>query len=187
VVLLGRPEVEDLRDVDQQAGNVMTTIDGPAVARRSFFHDPDAPPATVVVPSAFCAARDTAGRLLLVRRCDSGTWELPGGQVDVGETAVRAAVRETLEESGVSVMVTGMVGLFTDPGHVVRARIGTVRQQFVVVFSARPTAGTPRGDAHETSDAAWVDIADLPRLAIESPIRGWIASALSEDVLPQLA
>jgi 8-oxo-dGTP diphosphatase len=164
----------------------MTTIDRAAAVRRSFFRDPDAPPATVVVPSVFCAVRDPAGLLLLVRRCDSGMWELPGGQVDVGETAVQAAVRETLEESGVSVMVTGLVGLFTDPGHVVRSRIGMVRQQFVVVFHARAVAGTPYGDAHETSAAAWVETADLPGLAIESPIRGWIARALSDHVEPQL-
>jgi 8-oxo-dGTP pyrophosphatase MutT (NUDIX family) len=165
----------------------MSTVDRRAPARRSFFHDPDSPPATVVVPSVFCAVRDMARRLLLVRRCDSGTWELPGGQVDVGETAVQAAVRETMEESGVSVMVTGIVGLFTDPGHVVRSRIGTVRQQFVVVFSARAVAGAPRGDTHETSEAAWVEAGDLPGLAIESPINGWIAQALSDDEGPQLS
>ena len=64
----------------------MTTIDRVAPARRSFFRDPEAPPATVVVPSVFCAVRGPGGQLLLVRRCDSGTWELPGGQVDIGET-----------------------------------------------------------------------------------------------------
>jgi 8-oxo-dGTP diphosphatase len=165
----------------------MTTISRVAPARRSFFRNPDAPPATVVVPSAFCAVRGTAGRLLLVRRCDSAMWELPGGQVDVGETAVQAAVRETLEEAGVSVVVTGLVGLFTDPGHVVRSRMGTVRQPFVVVFSARPVAGTPHGDAHETSDAAWVAVADLPGLAIDPPVDAWIARALSEDDGPQLS
>jgi 8-oxo-dGTP diphosphatase len=165
----------------------MTTIDRVATARRSFFRDPDAPPATAVVPSVFCAVRGPDGELLLVRRRDSGTWELPGGQVDVGETAEQAAVRETMEEAGVSVVVTGMVGLFTDPGHVVRSSIGTVRQQFVVVFSARPVAGTPHGDAHETSEAAWVQIAALPGLAIDPPIARWIACALSDDVRPQLA
>ncbi len=65
--------------------------------RRVHFHDPAAPVATVVVPSIFVAARDSNGQLLLVRRCDSGTWELPGGRVDVGESAVVAAVREIAE------------------------------------------------------------------------------------------
>ena len=96
----------------------MTTMDGTALNRAVYFHDPDAPPASVVVPSVFVAVRGRGGRLLLVRRCDSGTWELPGGRVDVGETAVEAAVRETAEEAGVRVLVTEIAGLFTDPGHV---------------------------------------------------------------------
>jgi 8-oxo-dGTP diphosphatase len=172
---------------DSQAGTVMTTIDRVDSVRQPFFHDPDAPPATVVVPSVFCVVRNTAGDLLLVRRCDSGTWELPGGQVDVGETAVQTVVRETREETGVSVVVTGLVGLFTDPGHVVRSRTGTVRQQFVVVCSARPVAGAPRGDGYETSDAAWVAVTDLPALAVPAPVDGWIARALADDEGPQLA
>ena len=72
----------------------MTTIERASGTRTVHFHDPAAPPASRVVPSVFVAARWTGGRLLLVRRCDSGTWELPGGRVDVGETAVQAAVRE---------------------------------------------------------------------------------------------
>src|SRR3978361_1402011 len=121
----------------------MTTIDRAAVIRQVYFHDPGAPTATVVVPSVFVAARWLGGRLLLVRRCDSGTWELPGGRVDVGETAVDAAVRETAEEAGVQVLVTAFAGLFTDPGHVVRSPEGEVRQQFALLFRARVLYGTP--------------------------------------------
>ncbi len=40
--------------------------------RRVHFHDPDAPAARVVTPSVFVAVREEQGRLLLVRRCDSG-------------------------------------------------------------------------------------------------------------------
>jgi len=153
-----------------------------------YFHDPEAPAATVVVPSVFVAAREPAGRLLLVRRCDSGMWELPGGRVDVGETAVEAAVRETQEEAGLSVVVTGIVGLFTDPGHVVRGLNGEVRQQFAVVFRAEVMAGgVPRGDQHETSDAGWIAPSDLSGLRIEPPVRAWIAHALGVDGSPMLS
>ena len=115
----------------------MTTIDGTRLTRQVYFHDPSAPVAQSVVPSVFVAVRGHFGSLLMVRRCDSGAWELPGGRVDVGESAGEAAVREVLEEAGVHVLVTGIVGLFTDPGHVVCAATGEVRQQFVVVFGAR--------------------------------------------------
>src|SRR3954462_8120816 len=124
-----------------RVGMAMTTIDRAAVTRHVYFQDPSAPVATVVVPSVFVAVRWLGGRLLLVRRCDSGSGELPGGRVDVGETAVEAAVRETQEEAGLSVVVTGIVGLFTDPGHVVRGLNGEVRQQFAVVFRAEVMAG----------------------------------------------
>jgi 8-oxo-dGTP pyrophosphatase MutT (NUDIX family) len=159
---------------------------GPA-PRQVYFHDPEAPAASVVVPSVFVAVRWHEGRLLLVRRCDSGAWELPGGRVDVGETAVDAAVRETAEEAGIHVVVTGLVGIFTDPGHVIRSLTGEVRQQFAVLFRARAVGGVPRGDLHETSEAAWVAVAELPRLLIPAPARAWIAEALANDDAPLIA
>jgi 8-oxo-dGTP pyrophosphatase MutT (NUDIX family) len=67
----------------------------------------------------FAAVRDVTGRVLLVRRCATGDWELPGGHVDPGESASDAAVREAAEESGITVEVTGLAGLYTDPGHVI--------------------------------------------------------------------
>lgn len=159
----------------------------PDPVRTVHFHDPDAPPATAVVPSVFVAVRDPLSRLLLVRRCDSGAWELPGGRVDVGESAQAAALRETVEESGVWVRITGLVGLYTDPGHVVRAVDGTVRQQFVVVFRARPLDGSPSGDQCETCDAAWVAPRDVDRMPVDRPVRRWIVDALCLDASPQLA
>jgi 8-oxo-dGTP diphosphatase len=164
----------------------MTTIDGAAATRAVFFHDPSAPAATAVVPSVFVAARWVGGRLLLVRRCDSGCWELPGGRVDVGESAVAAAVRETAEESGVRVLITEFAGLFSDPGCVIRSPDGEVRQQFAVLFRARVLGGAPRGDRHETSEAAWVAPAELGGLAIEPCARIRIDQALSIGDPPYL-
>jgi 8-oxo-dGTP pyrophosphatase MutT (NUDIX family) len=164
----------------------MTTLDRAPATRQVFFHVPGAPPATVVVPSVFVAARWVGGRLLLVRRCDSGCWELPGGRVDVGENAVDAAVRETAEEAGVQVLITGLAGLFSDPGHVVRSPDGEVRQQFAVLLRARPLRGVPRGDLHETSEAAWVAPIDIPRLDVEPAARNWIDQALSIGDAPYL-
>lgn len=83
--------------------------------RRVHFHDPDASPARVVTPSVFVAVREEQGRLLLVRRCDSGAWELPEGRVDVGESAVEAAVREAAEETGLRVRSPGSSGCSPTP------------------------------------------------------------------------
>jgi 8-oxo-dGTP diphosphatase len=164
----------------------MTTIERQTVTRQVYFHDPGAPTATVVVPSVFVAVRWIGGRLLLVRRCDSGTWELPGGRVDVGETAVDAAVRETEEESGVRVMVTGIAGLVTDPGHVIRSPAGEVRQQFAVLFRARALGGVPRADLHETIEAAWVALAEIPDMPMQPSARKWVTLALCVGEPPRL-
>ena len=164
----------------------MTAIVQATATRQVYFHDPVAPVAPRVVPSVFVAVRGPRRSLLLVRRCDSGAWELPGGRVDVGESAVQAAVREAAEETGVQVTVTGLVGLFTDPGHVVRAADGEVRQQFALLFRARAVGGSPRGDQHETSEAAWVAPADVPALSMELPIRNWVARALAVGQPPYL-
>jgi len=165
----------------------MTTIDHAVRTRQVYFHDPLAPAASLVAPSVFVAVRWHHGTLLLVRRCDSGTWELPGGRVDVGETAVEAAVRETVEETGVHVEVTELAGLFTDPRHVVRAIDGEVRQQFALLFRARAVGGMPHGDQHETSEAAWVTVADLAGLPMEPVVRLWVAQALAMGEPPLLS
>ncbi|MGY1746949.1 NUDIX domain-containing protein [Blastococcus sp. SYSU D00695] len=164
----------------------MTGTDAATEVRRVYYHEEDAPAAAVVTPSAFVAVRDGEGRLLLVRRCDSGAWELPGGRVDVGETAVGAAAREVAEEAGIDVAVTGLVGVFSDPGHVIRARTGEVRQQFALVFRAEAAGGAPHGDGDETSEVAWVPVADVDRLPVEPASRLWIAAALAPEGPPLL-
>jgi 8-oxo-dGTP diphosphatase len=158
------------------------TESGRREVRREYDHDPDAPAPTYVAPAAFVAVRDPAGALLLVRRRDTGDWELPGGRVEPGESATDAAVRETAEESGVNVEITGVVGIYTDPGYLIaEPRTGAVRQPFAVCFHARARSGTPRGDQDETSDARWVATSHLPALPIHPAIRRRISHALAAD------
>ncbi len=138
------------------------------------------PPGRRCGPVRFRRGRDVTGRLLLVRRCDTGDWELPGGHVDPGESASDAAVRETAEESGVTVEVTGLVGIYTDPGHVIAdPRAGLVRQPFAVCFHARPLRGSPGGDQAETSDARWYALGDISALSIRPTMRMRITHALT--------
>jgi 8-oxo-dGTP diphosphatase len=168
-------------------GGPVGVRDQQGAVRRVHFHDPDAPVAVVVAPSVFVAARNGDGQLLLVRRCDSGTWELPGGRVDVGESAQAAAVRETAEESGLHVQITGLVGLFTDPGHVVEPAVGgEIRQQFVVCFHGYTAGGTPRPDFVETSAADWFDPREVEVLPVEPSALMVIHHALSGATQPFL-
>jgi 8-oxo-dGTP diphosphatase len=164
----------------------MTTIEQPLVSRG--VHSRPAPPrpATVVAPAVYVAVRWFGGRLLLVCRSPGEVWELPGGCVRVGETAIAAAVRSTAEQAGVQVLVTGIAGLFTAPGHLVRAPDGEVRQQFAVLLHARAVGGVPHADLRETSRAEWVAVADISRLAMEPSARVRVATAIAVGDPPYL-
>jgi 8-oxo-dGTP pyrophosphatase MutT (NUDIX family) len=142
------------------------------MARRIDYHDdPAAPPATCIVPSVNVAVADAAGRILLICRTDNGNWALPGGAVDLDESLPAAAVRETREETGVDCEITGLVGIYTDPGHVVLyTSNGEVRQEFSVVLTARPTGGaaTP---SKETSQVRWVSIEEAAGYQMDPSMR----------------
>ena len=68
------------------------------VRLREYYRDPNAPRAHDVLPAAFAAVRNLVGEVFLVRRIDNGYWELPGGRLEVGESATQAVIREVAEE-----------------------------------------------------------------------------------------
>jgi 8-oxo-dGTP pyrophosphatase MutT (NUDIX family) len=136
------------------------------------------------------AAREVTGRLLLVRRCDTGDWELPGGHVDPGESASEAAIRETAEESGITVDITGLAGIYTDRGHVIAdPRTGRMRQPFALCFHARALYGSPGGDQARPARPDGSPPETSPRCRSSRPCAGgsttrWppAAHAISADI-----
>jgi 8-oxo-dGTP pyrophosphatase MutT (NUDIX family) len=148
------------------------------MARVDFWDDPNAPFPTSIVPSV-TAVVVRAAQLLLIHKVDNDRWALPGGGVDRGESAVHAACRETAEETGLDVRVAGLVGVYTDPRHVMRYDDGEVRQQFSICFRAEPIGGSLRPQPGETSEARWVPASDLPSLDIHPSMRMRIDDGLA--------
>jgi ADP-ribose pyrophosphatase YjhB (NUDIX family) len=140
------------------------------MARIDHYNDPDAPPANSIVVACTVFVTDEQDRVLLIRRTDNGLWALPGGAQEFGEYIAETAVRETQEEAGVDVDVTGLVGIYTDPRHVVEFSDGEVRQQFSICFHARYVGGAPT-PSDESSSVEWVERKDLDRLAIHPSMR----------------
>jgi 8-oxo-dGTP pyrophosphatase MutT (NUDIX family) len=139
--------------------------------RLDYYDDPAAPAATTLVPSANVVAVNDDGEILLIRRSDNGNWALPGGAMDLGESLPDTAVRETAEETGIDVVVTGLVGIFTDPRHVILyTSDGEVRQEFSVVFTARPVGGDPT-TSDESTEVRWVPVANLQSLPMDRSMR----------------
>lgn len=124
--------------------------------RIDFYNDPDAPAPNSLVPSVNVAVTNEAGELLLIRRTDNGNWALPGGAIDLGESIPAAAIRETLEETGILCEITGIVGTYSDPNHVILyTSNGEVRQEFSLVLRGRAVSGDPTPSS-ESSEVRWV-------------------------------
>ena len=113
-------------------------------------------------------------RFLVVREAKHGTrWYLPAGRVEPGETLPEAALRETLEETGVPVALEGVLKVQHTPG--------AAGARLRALFLARPADDTPpRTTANEHSlEARWVTLAELDRLPLRGPevraIFEWVA------------
>ena len=141
------------------------------MARIDYYDDPQAPKANSLVPSANVVVTNDAGHVLVIRRSDNDNWALPGGAMDLGESLTQAAVREVREETGVACEITGLVGIYTDPKHVVLyTSDGEARQEFSVVFTARAVGGQPTPSS-ESSDVLWVARDDLAGLSMDRSMR----------------
>lgn len=107
------------------------------------------------------------GIVLVRRRNPPEGWALPGGFVDYGESAERAARREAEEETGLKVRLTELFGVYSDPSRDPR------QHTISTVFIAR-AAGTPRGG----DDAAEARV--FPLDALPSPLAFDHARILAE-------
>lgn len=99
---------------------------------------------------------ELGGGILLVQRDIEpgyGKWTFPGGFVERGERAETAAEREVLEECGLEIEVTGVLGLYTYEGQI----------PAIAVFTAEVTGGSP-----EPLDET-MDVQSFPRDALPWP------------------
>src|SRR5262250_2818682 len=139
--------------------------------RIDYLDDPAAPKATSVVPSANVIVVNDQGEILMIRRTDNNNWAVPGGGMVLGESITDTAVRETQEETGITCEITGLVGIYTNPRHVIRYTSNNeVRQEFSIVFTARPVAGELRPSS-ESSEPQWVSPIAIPDLLMHPSMR----------------
>ena len=103
-------------------------------------------------------------RFLLVQESKYGQpWYLPAGRVEAGESFAVAAVRETLEEAGIPVRVTGLIRIEYSPS--------PAGARMRVIFLAEPTDDTPPKTEpdDESLGAAWVALDDLANYTLRGP------------------
>ena len=153
--------------------------------RIDYYYDTNAPKAKTIVPAVsaviLCNQRD----ILLQERVDNGMWSLPGGGMEPGETVEDAIKREVMEETGLVVVVKKLVGIYSDPNHVIKYADGEVRQQFSICFLCEVIDGSIR-TSHESKRVAFVPLRDLHTIHIHESQIIRIQDALSDKNQPFL-
>jgi ADP-ribose pyrophosphatase YjhB (NUDIX family) len=84
------------------------------------------------------------GQVLVIKRRDSGAWQLPGGVLELDERVEDGLRREVWEEAGVRIEPVRLTGVYKN------MKLGVV----ALVFRARPVEGTP-GPTEEATRVAW--------------------------------
>jgi ADP-ribose pyrophosphatase YjhB (NUDIX family) len=135
------------------------------VARREYYDDPSAPAPNSLVVATSAVVTDDRGRILLQRRADSGNWAMPGGGMEMTESLTDSVIREVKEETGFDIEVTGIVGTYTDPRHIIAYTDGEVRRQFNICYTARITSGK-LSISNESTEIRFVDPSELASLQI---------------------
>jgi 8-oxo-dGTP diphosphatase len=121
--------------------------------------------------------RDRNGRVLLVSRGRPpflGHWGLPGGFCEWRETTEDCCARETLEETGLTVRVGELLGVYSRPDRDPRGHNVTV------LYAARPLKGRARG-GDDAAEARWFSPRDLSKLAFAFDHREIVLEQLARD------
>jgi ADP-ribose pyrophosphatase YjhB (NUDIX family) len=139
--------------------------------RIDYYDDANAPKINSMVPSVNVVIENDEGDILLIERSDNGNWALPGGGIDLGESMSQAGVRETKEETGVDCEVIDVIGIYTDPKHVILyTSNGEARQEFSILLRARATGGD-LATSSESSQVHWVPRSKLAGLQMDRSMR----------------
>ena len=112
------------------------------MARKDYYHVPNAPKPNALVPAVSAIIADGEGKILLQRRRDNEFWALPGGKVELEESVAQAIIREVEEETGLRVKVIRLVGVYSDPEHIIEYSNGEIRRQFSLSLACSIESGS---------------------------------------------
>ena len=155
ILFIKVPSVND-KEIVEVNEHVTTWLNEKLYSKRTdFYYAPNAPKPNSIKPAAAVAiVKDK--KILLLKRRDNGKWTMPGGTLEFGENLASCAIREVMEESGLKVEITDIIGTYTDPNILVAYSDGEVRQEFTVVYAGKFTDTNISLD-EESTDYRWVD------------------------------
>jgi len=103
------------------------------------------------------------GRILLTKRTDNGQWCLPGGGMDSGESAAEACEREVWEETGLSVRVKRLVGVYSHSDQLTVYADGNKAHIVALHFEVEIISGE-LGLSNETTDLGYFTMEEMEKL-----------------------
>lgn len=124
---------------------------------------------------------DENNRVLLQKRADVGLWGIPSGHVEPGETVANAAIREVWEETGLHVMLTRLIGIYSDPQSQTFYYPDGRNIHFVTTcFEAEITGGKLSTNCSETLALRYFAHAELPSNLLSMHPQ-WLEDALAKE------
>lgn len=124
--------------------------------------------------------RDAAGRTLMIRRADDGSWGFPGGYLDLGENADSAVIREVREEIGVDVLPVRLLGVHAEPEPWVYPN-GDQTQSVVAIFECTAAGETATEQGVEADSAAWLHLDETFVASLIGPTQTLAGAVLQWD------
>jgi 8-oxo-dGTP pyrophosphatase MutT (NUDIX family) len=128
----------------------------------------------LLLPSAAVAVHDDQGRVLVGLHADRRIWVAPGGLIEPGETPVEGAVRETWEETGLLVEITGVLGVYGGNELIVDYPNGDRAAYIGTIFRGSVIGGELRADGEEILELRYVSREELQTL----PHSRWMDMAI---------
>lgn len=121
-------------------------------------------PMKLITPGVRAVVRDGAGRVLFIRRRDSGQWALPAGGLELDESLAGCLRRELFEETGLTAITAEVMAIYSDPRFSVVNTQGEAQQKLTVVFLVEQWAGTLLTETQESIDARFFAPENAPPL-----------------------
>lgn len=103
---------------------------------------------------------ETREKILLTRRTDNGRWCLPGGGLDAGESLEENCIREVWEETGLTVRVSRLIGVYSTPHRLLVYADGNRFQLISMSFEAHITGGEMKL-SDETTEIGYFSIDEI--------------------------
>ncbi|AFS79053.1 NUDIX hydrolase domain-containing protein [Gottschalkia acidurici 9a] len=124
---------------------------------------------------------DKNKKVLLQKRADVELWGIPSGHVEIGESVMEAAIREVKEETGLSICITRLIGIYSDPkSQVFEYPNGTTTHFITTYFEGEVIEGEINCSSDETLELCYFGIEALPENILPMHPQ-WLKDALCQQ------